>query len=68
MTDADFMRLAIQAAWQGLEKGEMPFGASIVRRGQVVAVAHNSANANLDTTSHAAGLKKPRHCWRHRWN
>jgi tRNA(Arg) A34 adenosine deaminase TadA len=53
MTDADFMRLAIQAAWQGLEKGEMPFGASIVRRGQVVAVAHNSAKANLDTTSHA---------------
>ena len=53
MTDAAFMRLAIQTAWQGLEKGEMPFGASIVRRGQVIAVAHNSANANLDTTSHA---------------
>ncbi|MGH7236522.1 MAG: nucleoside deaminase [Nitrospiraceae bacterium] len=53
MTDADFMRLAIQAAWQGLEKGEMPFGASIVRRGQVITVAHNSAKANLDTTSHA---------------
>jgi len=53
MTDADFMRLAIQAAWQGLEKGEMPFGASIVRRGQVVSVAHNSAKANLDTTSRA---------------
>ncbi len=53
MTDADFMRLAIQAAWQGLEKGEMPFGACIVRLGQVIAVAHNSAKANLDTTSHA---------------
>ncbi len=53
MTNADFMRLAIQAAWQGLGKGEMPFGACIVRRGQVIAVAHNSAKANLDTTSHA---------------
>lgn len=53
MTDADFMRLAIQEAWQGLEKGEMPFGACIVRNGQVVAVAHNSARADLDTTAHA---------------
>lgn len=53
MTDADLMRLAIRAAWQGLEQGEMPFGASIVRGGQVLAVAHNSAKANLDTTSHA---------------
>src|SRR5437773_1542601 len=53
MTDADFMRVAIQAAWQGLEKGEMPFGACIVRHGQVVSVAHNSAKANTDTTAHA---------------
>ncbi len=53
MTDADFMRLAIQEAWLGLEKGEMPFGACIVRNGQVVSVAHNSAKANLDTTAHA---------------
>jgi len=53
MTDADFIRLAIQAAWQGVEKGEMPFGACIVRKGQVVSVAHNSAKANMDTTAHA---------------
>ena len=53
MTDADFMRLAIQAAWQGVRKGEMPFGACIVRKGQVVVVAHNSARANMDSTAHA---------------
>jgi guanine deaminase len=53
MTDADFMRLAIQAAWAGLGKGEMPFGACIVRKGQAVAVSHNSAKANIDTTAHA---------------
>ena len=53
MTDADYMRLAIQAAWQGLEKGEMPFGACIIGKGQVVAVTHNSAKANVDTTAHA---------------
>jgi guanine deaminase len=53
MTDADFMRLAIQAAQQGVAKGEMPFGACIVCNGEVIAVAHNSAKANLDTTAHA---------------
>lgn len=53
MTDEEFMQLAIQAAWQGMEKGEMPFGACLVRKGQVVSVAHNSAKANLDTTAHA---------------
>ena len=53
MTDADFMRLAIQAAWQGLGKGEMPFGACIVRKEQVLSVLHNSAKANIDTTAHA---------------
>ena len=53
MTDADFIRLAIQAARQGLEKGEMPFGACIAKKGQVVSVAHNSAKANMDTTAHA---------------
>jgi len=53
MTDADFMRLAIQAAWQELGKGEMPFGACIVRKEQVLAVSHNSAKADIDTTAHA---------------
>jgi tRNA(Arg) A34 adenosine deaminase TadA len=53
MTDADFMKLAIKAAWEGVEQGEMPFGACVVKRGQVVSVAHNSAKASLDTTAHA---------------
>jgi guanine deaminase len=53
MTDADFMRMAIQAAWQGLAKGDMPFGACIVSKGQVIAVTHNSVKGNLDTTAHA---------------
>lgn len=53
MTDQDFMQLAIQAARQGVEKGEMPFGACIARNGQVILVAHNSARANMDTTAHA---------------
>ncbi len=53
MTDADYMRLAIQATWHGLGKGEMPFGATLVKRGRVVTTVHNSARANMDTTAHA---------------
>lgn len=53
MTESDFMQLAIQSARQGVEKGEMPFGACIVKKGRVIAVAHNSARADLDTTAHA---------------
>ncbi|MDK2741375.1 MAG: nucleoside deaminase [Nitrospira sp.] len=53
MSDADFIRLALQAARQGVEKGEMPFGACLVSRGQVVAIAHNSAKSGMDTTAHA---------------
>ena len=52
MTDADFMRMAIQAAWDGMGKREMPFGACIVHKGKVLSVAHNSAKADLDTTAH----------------
>jgi guanine deaminase len=52
MNDADFMRMAIQAAREGMGKGEMPFGACIVHKGKVLAVAHNSAKADIDTTAH----------------
>ena len=52
MTDADFMRMAIQTAREGMGKGEMPFGACIVHKGKVLAVAHNSAKADIDTTAH----------------
>jgi len=53
MTEADFMRLAIEAAWQGIEKGEMPFGACIAKNGQVVSVVHNTAKSDVDMTAHA---------------
>jgi len=52
MTDANFMRMAIQAARKGMSKGEMPFGACIIQKGKVLSVAHNSAKANTDTTAH----------------
>ncbi len=53
MTDLDFMRLALQAAWQGVERGELPFGACLVRDGRVVATAYNSTKSVRDTTAHA---------------
>ena len=53
MTHEDFMRLAIEAARQGRQKGEMPFGACIVKQGQVVATVHNVARARTDITAHA---------------
>lgn len=53
MTDPDFMRLALQAAWQGIERGEMPFGACLVRSGRVVSTAYHSARSARDTTAHA---------------
>lgn len=53
MTDVDFMRLALQAAWQGVERGEMPFGACLVRSGRVVSTAYHSARSARDTTAHA---------------
>jgi tRNA(Arg) A34 adenosine deaminase TadA len=53
MTDADYMRVAIEAAREGLKKGEMPFGACIVLRGRVVTAVHNVARAQTDITAHA---------------
>lgn len=53
MTDVDFMRLALQAAWQGVERGEMPFGACLVRDGRVVSTAYQGVRSTRDTTAHA---------------
>lgn len=53
MTDEDFMRLALEAAREGVKNGEMPFGACLVRHGRLIVAAHNSARRLLDTTAHA---------------
>jgi guanine deaminase len=49
----DFMRLAIEAARQGRRRGEMPFGACIVRQGRVVTAVHNVVRERMDITAHA---------------
>ena len=53
MTDADFMKLAIAKAREGIEQGQTPFGACIVRDGEVLACSHNEVWATHDITAHA---------------
>jgi len=51
--DERFMRMAIEKAREGVAQGGSPFGACIVRDGQVVALAHNSVWQETDITAHA---------------
>lgn len=53
MRDEDFMRMAIAKAREGIAKGQTPFGACIVKDGQVVALEHNAVWASTDITAHA---------------
>lgn len=52
-SDEHFMRLAIATAAEGVDKGQSPFGACIVRGSTVVVRAHNTVLAHLDSTAHA---------------
>lgn len=52
-SDARFMRMAIAKAREGIDAGQTPFGACIVRRGDVIACEHNHVWANTDITAHA---------------
>ena len=49
-----YMQIAIEAAREGMESGAGgPFGAVIVKGGEVIAVAHNEVLATNDPTAHA---------------
>jgi len=47
------MRAALAAAERATLSGEVPVGAVIVLRGEVIAVAHNQRETNNDPTAHA---------------
>jgi len=47
------MRLAIDAAREGIAAGQSPFGCALAREGVVIAVAHNRVLADTDITAHA---------------
>ena len=48
-----FMQMAIDKAKQGIENGNSPFGACIVKNGQVIACEHNIVWQSTDITAHA---------------
>ena len=52
-TDEDFLRLTMETARAGIEQGELPFAATIVRDGQVLSSAHTIVYAANDPTAHA---------------
>jgi len=47
------MRQAIRIAYQGISKGQTPFGACIVKGKRIVACAHNHVWDKTDITAHA---------------
>src|SRR6516162_9160673 len=53
MLDEVHMRLAIGKTQEGIEAGQSPFGAVLVRGGEVIALTHNTVWRDGDPTAHA---------------
>jgi tRNA(adenine34) deaminase len=51
--DAGAMGLALEAAREAASRGDVPVGAVVLRRGEVIAVAANRREADGDPTAHA---------------
>ena len=51
--DKIFMQMAIDKAREGIDKGQSPFGACIVKDGKVIACEHNIVWQSTDITAHA---------------
>ncbi|MFW5681499.1 MAG: nucleoside deaminase [Phycisphaeraceae bacterium] len=47
------MQRAIDAARRGIKRGQSPFGACVVRGGEVLACEHNTVGLDHDPTAHA---------------
>ena len=54
--DVGFMEVALAVACQGARLGEVPIGAVVVRRGEILASAHNAPITLNDPTAHAEVL------------
>ena len=52
-SEAYFMRQALEEARLAFEEGEIPIGAVVVCRGQIIARAHNEVERLTDPTAHA---------------
>lgn len=53
MTDEQYMKQALQEAQRALSEDEVPIGAVIVCRGQIIARGHNLTERLHDVTAHA---------------
>ena len=53
MTKDDFMRKAIRLSIENVENGGGPFGAVIVRQGEIIATGVNRVTDTCDPTAHA---------------
>ena len=53
MNDKQFMMIAIEEARKGVDEGQLPFGACIVKNGKVVSLGHNTVVGTMDITAHA---------------
>jgi guanine deaminase len=53
MQDLEFMRSVISKAKEGIDKGQSPFGACIVKDGNIISCCHNMVWSLTDITAHA---------------
>jgi tRNA(Arg) A34 adenosine deaminase TadA len=51
--DEQFMRLAIAKAIEGVRAGQSPYGAAVVRDGELLSCEHNVVLQTLDVAAHA---------------
>ncbi|MDI6728661.1 MAG: tRNA adenosine(34) deaminase TadA [Thermodesulfovibrionales bacterium] len=52
-SDIDFMRLALKEAEKAFNEDEVPVGAVLVIKGEIIARAHNKRESAFDPTAHA---------------
>jgi tRNA(Arg) A34 adenosine deaminase TadA len=51
--EESFMQLAIDKAREGIESGQSPFGAVVVKDGKIISCSHNRVWKTCDPTAHA---------------
>lgn len=62
MTDEFYMKLALQESEAAKAIGEVPIGAVVVRKGEVIAREHNKRETDKNATSHAELLAIQKAC------
>ncbi len=62
MTDEFYMKLALQESEAAKAIGEVPIGAVVVRKGEVIARAHNKRETDKNATAHAELLAIQKAC------